>query len=224
MEGRYDRNMPALTPEECAALREKRVCVVGCGGLGGYIIELLARIGVGALNVVDSDVFEASNLNRQLLCEEESIGKKKADAAALRVARINSDIKVSAFPERFTKASAGRLLDGCDLAVDALDSISSRLDLADACAGAQIYLVHGAISAFFAQVSVVAPGSGALSKLYPHGAANPPTGGNLGFVASLCASLQAAEAVKLLCGRPSELLGKLLFIDLRTMEFMKIEL
>jgi molybdopterin/thiamine biosynthesis adenylyltransferase len=216
--------MPALSPEECAALWEKHVCVVGCGGLGGHIIELLARVGVGTLTVVDGDVFEASNLNRQILCEEGHIGKKKAETAALRVSKINSAVTVITAAELFTKKSAHRLLDGCDLAIDALDNIESRLVLSDACTDAGIFLIHGAISGFYAQVSVIAPNSGTLSKLYPPHTSKLPMKGNLGFVASMCASVQAAEAVKLLCGRPSALPDKLMLMDFKTMEFSKIDI
>ena len=224
MDTRYSRNAPALTPEECAALGEKAVCVVGCGGLGGYVIELLARAGVGALTVVDSDVFERSNLNRQLLCEEGLIGKSKAEAAARRVDKINSSVKVSAAPELFTRESAGRLLHGCELAIDAMDNIGGRRILAGACADAGIYLVHGAISGFFAQAAVIAPGAGTFDKIYPPQIKNAPARGNLGFVASICASVQSAEAVKLLCGRQSALLGKLLLMDIRAMEFTTIDI
>ena len=80
---RYNRNMMALSPEECAALAGKRVAVVGCGGLGGSVIEALARIGVGFLRVIDGDVFEESNLNRQLLCTEAALGRPKAEVAAM---------------------------------------------------------------------------------------------------------------------------------------------
>jgi len=221
--GRYARNMPALSPDECASLRRKRVCVVGCGGLGGYVIELLARAGIGALNVVDGDVFEASNLNRQLLSDTLSIGESKAAAAARRVALVNPDVDVSVFAELFTFENSSRLLEGCDLAIDALDNIDSRFVLAEACTKAGIFLVHGAISGFFAQVTVIAPGDDTFNKLYPSRAARPPLRGNLGFVASMCASAQAAEAVKLLCGRPPALLGKLLLMDLNTFEFTDIK-
>jgi len=224
MDDRYSRNVPALSPEECASLRDKHVCVIGCGGLGGYIIELLARVGVGALTVVDGDVFDVSNLNRQLLSDESSIGQNKAEVAARRVSEINSGVVVTVAAELFTRESAARLLKGCDLAVDGLDNAETRLILEESCKEAGIYLVHGAISGFFAQSAVVAPGAGTLEKLYPHGAARAPTGGNLGFVASLCASVQAAEAVKLLCGRESALSDKLLLMDLRTMEFTLIDI
>ena len=224
MQGRYDRNMPALSPEECAVLREKRVCVVGCGGLGGYVIEILARVGVGALTVVDGDVFDATNLNRQLLSEEALLGVKKAEAAAARVGRINSDVSVTAVPDFFTEENGRRLLDGCDLVVDALDSASSRRLLGRVCAEAGLTIVHGAISGWHGQVTVVPPGDRVYDRLYPPRAAGAPKKGNPAFTPAVCASLQAAEAVKLLIGGKPALAGKLLLIDLRTMEFLKIDI
>ena len=85
MNPRYERNIPALSEAECEILQRKRVLVVGCGGLGGHLIDMLARIGVGALRVVDGDVFEPSNLNRQLLSEVPLLGVSKARAAAARI-------------------------------------------------------------------------------------------------------------------------------------------
>lgn len=224
LDGRYDRNMPALSPEECAVLRQKHVCVVGCGGLGGYVIELLARVGVGALTVIDGDVFEASNLNRQLLSDETLLGTKKAEAAAARVKKINSDVAVTPAAEFFTEENGLRLIEGCDLVVDALDNPDSRRVLANACAEKDLHIVHGAISGWHGQVTVIAPGSGVFEKLYPPRTAGAPKKGNPSFTPAVCASLQAAEAIKLLIGRPSSLIGKLLLMDLRTMEFMKIDI
>ncbi len=216
--------MPALTEAECAVLRNTHVCVVGCGGLGGYIIELLARAGVGALTAVDGDVFDATNLNRQLLCDETVLGVNKAKVAASRVFRVNSDVSVTAVQEFLTAENAPDILEGCDLAVDALDSAQSRRVLAAACAGKSLRLVHGAISGWCAQVTVIEPGSGIFDKLYPPRASNAPKKGNLSFMAAVCASVQACEAVKLLTGRPSPLLGKLLLMDLKTMNFTEIDI
>lgn len=224
MDGRYDRNMPALSPEECAALREKRVCVVGCGGLGGYIIEILARIGIGALTVIDGDVFDVTNLNRQLLSEESLLGRSKAEAAAARVARINSDVSVTAVTEFFSVENGLRLLEGCDLVVDALDTVSARHVLAETCAKNGLTIVHGAISGWHGQVTVVPPGSDVFNTLYPLRANDAPKKGNPPFTPAVCASLQATEAVKLLIGKPTPLTGKLLLIDLRTMELIKIDI
>lgn len=224
MEGRYNRNMPALSPEECAVLRQKHVGVIGCGGLGGYIIEILARIGVGALTVIDGDVFEPSNLNRQLLSDETLIGTKKAEAAAARVLRINADVSVTAITEFFTAENGKRLLEGCELVIDALDSTKARHVMADVCAELGLTIIHGAISGWHGQVTVVPPGSGVFDRLYPPRTADAPKKGNPPFTPAICASLQAAEAVKLLIGRPPALLNKLLLIDLRTMDFQKIDI
>ena len=224
MEGRYNRNMPALSPEECLALRQKRVCVVGCGGLGGYVIEILARAGVGALTVIDGDVFEVTNLNRQLLSEEALLGTNKTEAAAARVRKINSDVSVTAVPEFFGKENGRRLLEGCDLVVDALDNAGARHLLAHICAVLDLTIIHGAISGWHGQLTVVPPGSDVFDKLYPARASEAPKKGNPPFTPAACAALQAAEAVKLLIGRPSHLIGQLLLMDLMTMELIKIDM
>jgi molybdopterin/thiamine biosynthesis adenylyltransferase len=184
----------------------------------------LARAGVGALTAVDGDVFDATNFNRQLLSEEALLGAKKAEAAAARVRRINSDVAVTEVPEFFTEETGARILEGCDLVVDALDSAESRCLLGGVCASAGLTIVHGAISGWHGQVTVIPPGSGVFEKLYPPRAADAPKKGNPAFTPAVCAAIQAAEAVKLLVGRPSALEGKLLLLDLRTMEFMKIDI
>ena len=96
MEPRYERNIPAVSPEEQETLSGKRVLVAGCGGLGGYIIEYLVRMGVGELTVADGDVFEPSNLNRQLLSGSDTLGRGKAAAAAARARNVNPSVKVTA--------------------------------------------------------------------------------------------------------------------------------
>ena len=96
MDPRYARNVPALSEAECELLRRKRVLVVGCGGLGGHLIDMLARMGIGSLRVVDGDAFEPSNLNRQLLSEVSLLGVGKAQTAAERVRRVNPNVAVHA--------------------------------------------------------------------------------------------------------------------------------
>lgn len=212
-EERYRRNLGALDETECARLREAAVFVAGCGGLGGYVLECLARIGVGRLKFCDGDVFDAGNLNRQLLCEEQSIGKSKAMAAKARLSRINSSIAAEAADAFLTRDNACSLLEGCQIAVDALDNIPSRRILADACARHGIPLVHAAVSGWRAQVTVIPPGGRAFDFLYPEGAVAPETG-IAAFTPALAASIQAAETVKALLGREPGLSGKLLLIDL----------
>ena len=133
MDGRYARNIPALTKSECEALRQKRILVVGCGGLGGHMIDQLARIGVGFLRVVDGDVFEASNLNRQLLSAVPLLGVSKVKAAADHIARVNPDVTVEVVQTFLTEGNAAEILAGCEIVMDALDNIPSRRILAAAC-------------------------------------------------------------------------------------------
>ena len=218
MEERYCRNIPAISAEEQAILGEKHVLVAGCGGLGGYLIEHLARLGVGRLTVVDGDVFEASNLNRQMLSAPALLGRGKAEAAKERVALINPGVAVTAVADYLDEENADRLLAGCDLALDALDSAPARLLLAEACARQGVYLVHGAVQGWSVQASVVPPGSGLLHRLYAD--AQPAKRKTvLPFTAAFCASVQASEAVKCLCARPSALENRLLLGDLQHMDW-----
>ena len=126
MDPRYARNIPALSETECESLWQKRILVVGCGGLGGHIIDQLARIGVGFLRVVDGDVFEESNLNRQLLSRIPLLGVSKARAAADHVSRINPDMTVEAVEVFMTRQKVHALIEGCDIVLDALDNIPTK--------------------------------------------------------------------------------------------------
>ena len=110
MEERYIRNLGALTEQECAKLRTKTVFVAGCGGLGGYLIEMLLRLGVGAIRAADGDVFEASNLNRQLLSSTRNLGRSKAEAAQDRAAEVNPDVCFTAIPAFLTEENALELM------------------------------------------------------------------------------------------------------------------
>lgn len=220
---RYLKNLSILSPEEQAALAEKRVCIVGCGGLGGYAAEFLARLGVGFLRVVDGDCFEVSNLNRQLFSQEALIGTSKASAAKERLSQINSRVKVEAVEEFLRGENALSLLGGCHLAIDALDSVPARKLLASACGQAGIPLIHGAVEGWQAQVAVLLPGSGLFDLLYPEGN-EFKAAGTASFVPAFAASVEAAEAVKLLLGRESTLAGRLLTADLFHGDIQTIDL
>ena len=221
IEGRYSRNLGALTQNELDSLRSKSACVIGCGGLGGYVIELLARIGIGTLTVVDGDSFVLSNLNRQLLSTEALIGKGKAEAAFERVHEINSEVSINPVPMYLTEENADSILEGHDLVIDALDNISSRRILAESCGKLGIPLVHGAISGWCAQITVIASNSGVFDRIYPAETAVKRTS-SLSFTPALCASIQVAEAVKILIGRGSSLQSRLLIVDLLTQEYSTV--
>ena len=223
MDARFLRNFPALTPEEQQRLWERHVCVIGCGGLGGYMIEHLARIGVGRLTIVDGDRFEASNLNRQLLCTQPLLGASKVEAAADRIKSIHPEIKVDPVAAFFTEETAGSILKGCDLVMDGLDNPGSRLILETHCERLEIPIVHGAIRGWIAQVAVCPPGSGMLHRLY-NGAEPPANKSSLSFTAAVCAAIQCAEATKLLCNREASLSGRLLIADLLSLKTDFVEL
>ena len=220
MEDRYARNIPALTEAECLALRTKRVLVAGCGGLGGHIIDQLARIGVGQLRVVDGDVFEPSNLNRQLLSSVPVLGISKAGAATEHIARVNPETEVDAVEDFLTEENVHSLITGCDVVLDALDNIPSRKILASACSEAGIPYVYGAISGWVAQAAVSMPGDDLVQKLYPEGTVLRDKS-VLSFTPALCASMQVSLCVKLLTGRPVEN-GKIYYFDLLNQEFETI--
>lgn len=222
MEPRYLRNIPALSEAECQLLQQKRVAVVGCGGLGGHIIELLCRIGVGYLRVIDPDIFEETNFNRQLLLEQSLLGTSKAQAAKLRAQRINPQITVEPVVATLAADNALDLIADCDLVLDALDGISARRTLAAASSQANIPYVYGAISGWVAQAAVSMPGDELLDALYLSSTAIHDKS-VLSFTPALCASIQTALAVKLLVHRPVES-GVLYYVDLLHQEFEAIPL
>ena len=157
---RYSRNLPALSRQEQELLHKKRVLVAGCGGLGGYITENLLRLGIGHITAVDGDSFDVSNLNRQLLATEATIGKSKAEAAKERAALVNPSVEFMAIGKYITPENAADTIAGHNIVIDALDSVSARLLLEDACAQADIPLIHGAVCGWCCQYGVSMPGTG----------------------------------------------------------------
>ena len=201
MELRHIRNIPALSEKECALLRQKTVAVVGCGGLGGYLVEQLARLGIGNIRCVDGDVFEESNLNRQLLCTRALLGVGKASAAAERIRAIDPEIRVQTFPVYLDEANVRFLIAGCDAVLDGLDNVPARKILAKACAEEKIPYIYGAVSGWTAQAALCMPADGLMEKLYPEDV-QTENKSVLSFTPALCASVQTALCIKWLTGRP----------------------
>ena len=220
MEERYIRNLGALTEKECTLLHTKTVFVAGCGGLGGYLIEMLLRLGVGTIRAADGDTFEASNMNRQLLSSPSSLGQPKAEAAAARAALVNPDVRFVPIPEFVTEENAAELIRGSDAVLDALDNIGVRRILARACAKENIPLIHGAICGWSAQAAVVMPGDDLIDRIYPEGA-RLGSKTSLSFTPPFCAAMQVALCTRLLAGRPVEA-GRLTMADLLDMEMENI--
>ncbi|MEA4923097.1 MAG: HesA/MoeB/ThiF family protein [Eubacteriaceae bacterium] len=223
---RYDRNRTVITEEDNNKLKAMTACVVGCGGLGGHIIELIARVGVGHIICVDGDVFEASNLNRQLLSTEENIGMSKAAAAAERIAAVNSETEVTALKTFFDADNGREILKGCDIVFDALDNIESRRLLAELASGQGIPLIHGAVAGWYGQVTVVYPGDDTFRQLFPEDINKGAEVelGNPSFTPAAVAAIEAAEGIKVLLGKGEILRGRLLTVDLLTQEHEIVEL
>ena len=221
--GRYERNriFSVAEQEELAA---KKVAVIGCGGLGGYVIEILARAGVGHIVCCDGDYFSESNLNRQLFSTEKNIGDFKAEAASARIAEINSEVKVTIFNELLSGINYDEILTGCDAVVDALDSVKGKLMLQRMCKNLDIPMVHGAIDGWFGQVTTIYPGNDTLSLIYQECNEVSQEEGNPSFTPAVIAGIQASETLKVLLRYEDVLMRKMLFVDLFNNDVQKVEL
>lgn len=224
---RYQRNREAMTVSDQLTLFQSSVAVVGCGGLGGYVVEELARLGVGRIVVIDPDVFEEHNLNRQLFSSTANLGCAKVLAAAARIKEINPAVTLVPIQAALSPGNGAELLCGCRVAVDALDTIQVRLELAEVCAALDIPLVHGAIAGWYGHVATNFPGDNTLQAIYRSwkaGKGVEQTLGNPSFTPALVASLEVAEVCKLLIGRGVPLRGRQLMIDLFSMETHAIDI
>lgn len=222
MEDRLIRNLGALSEADCAALRERKVLIAGCGGLGGYLAEYLLRLGVGEVAAADFDRFGPENFNRQLLCTVRTLGRLKVEAAALRAAEIAPDAAFSGHVCRLGEENLDGLLRGCDLAFDALDNAPARRALKAACDRAGVPCVFGGVSGWTAQAALSLPGDGMAELLFPEGY-EAENRGVLAFTPALGAAMQAALGLRRLCGLPAET-GRLYSFDLREMDFASLRL
>lgn len=212
----------SLNASERELLRHSRVAVVGCGGTGCYAVEHLIRLGVGHIKVIDGDVFNASNLNRQLYCTRKTLGGKKVHEAALRASDISDEVEVIEVDAYLTPANAQELICGSELVIDALDSLEARRTLQEACKKLGIPLIFGAIGPWRVQVGIIPPDS---TFLYDTLIDPTPDGERvLSFVPATCAAIEVSEAVKLLCGEDAPLDGRLVDIDLLSGETIQIKL
>jgi molybdopterin-synthase adenylyltransferase len=222
---RYQRNRQCISTGQQLQLFRSRVAVIGCGGLGGYVIEELARLGVGEIIAIDPDVFVEHNLNRQLFASPGSLGCIKVEAAQKRVEEINPAVTLIPLGQALTKSNGRNMLESAHLAVDALDSVAARLDLAEVCEELAIPLVHGAIGGWYGQVTTQFPGERSLQVLFASredGQGAEKQLGNPSFTPAVVASLQVAEVCKILLGVGSLLRNRKLTIDLLNMEIEEI--
>jgi len=216
---RYLRNIGTIGPDGQTKLLQSTVAVVGAGGLGGTIIELLARQGVGRIIIIDNDRFAEQNLNRQLMSTEKNLGKYKTLVAAKRVAQINSAVTVTTFLEKLTRENARRLLKGASVVADGLDNVPSRFAVEIACRSLGIPLVHGTIAGFCGQLTTIFPEDAGLCCIYGASDRFPEQGielkvGNPSATPAIVAAWQVQEIVKIITGIGKPLRNSLLLLDM----------
>lgn len=229
---RYRRHLsiPEVGEEGQARLLKAKVVLLGAGGLGSPAALYLAAAGVGTLGIVDSDVVDASNLQRQVLHTFARVGLPKTESAAAAIAALNPDVKVVPFQERLDRNNVVRILEPFDLVIDGGDNFPTRYLLNDACVLLKKPNVHGSIYRFEGQVTTFLPGKGPCYRcLYPQ--PPPPElapscaeAGVLGVLPGLVGLWQATEALKLILGIGESLAGRLLTLDALTNEFRTLRL
>lgn len=225
---RYRRNLGTVGWKGQISLLEATVAVVGAGGLGGWVIEGLARMGVGHLIIIDGDRFEENNLNRQLGCTEEGLGRLKAESLRERVAKVNGSVDVTAHATWLDENNAQDLLAGAQVVVDALDTLPARFTLEKAAFALGIPMIHGAIGGYTGQIMTILPGDAGLRGLYGDGAI-PERGietqlGNPAATPMMISAWQIQEVVKVLLGEGSLLRGRLLVMDAESGDVTEIQL
>ena len=230
---RYSRHimLPEVGERGQEKLLKSRVLLLGAGGLGSPAALYLAAAGVGTIGLIDADVVDMSNLQRQILHGTSTVGMYKVESGAKRINDINPDVKVIPFNERLTSENIDRIFDqGWDVIVDGLDNFPTRYLVNDASIWKNIPVVHGSIFRFDGQVTTFKPKAGPCYRcLYPepppaHLAPSCSEAGVLGVLPGIVGVIQATEAVKLLLGQGEPLVGRLLMYESLRMQFRTMKL
>lgn len=229
---RYSRQimLPQVDIVGQQAFLDSHVVIVGVGGLGSPAAMYLAAAGVGSLTLVDDDVVELSNLQRQLAHAESDLGKSKADSAAATLRGINSEVEVQVVNRRVGAAELGQLVSTADVVLDATDNFDTRFAINRACLAAGVPLVSGAAIRLEGQVAVFdsrLSTSPCYECLYKGGEGGDLTcadNGVLAPVVGIVGAMQALEALKLIAGFGEPLIGRLLLLDASTLQWREMQL
>ncbi|MEC7524433.1 MAG: molybdopterin-synthase adenylyltransferase MoeB [Myxococcota bacterium] len=230
---RYSRHLllPEVGEKGQERLLSARVLLLGAGGLGSPAALYLAAAGVGTLGVIDNDVVDASNLQRQVLHGTSTVGVPKVESGAERLKDLNPDVNVIPFEERLTSENVDRIFDqGWDVIVDGLDNFPTRYLVNDASVWKDIPVVHGSIFRFDGQVTTFWPKQGPCYRcLYPepppaHLAPSCAEAGVLGILPGVIGTIQATEAIKIILGQGEPLVGRLLTYESLKMQFRTLKL
>lgn len=233
-----DRQKGIISKNDQVKLLNSQVTVIGCGGIGGATTEMLARMGFGKLRIVDKDVFEISNINRQLMSSLESVGKPKTQVTMERLESINPSVEVEVFNEELTDKNVLKILKGSQIVVDALDNLLTRIIISRCTDKLDIPFIHGAIHGTMGQITVFnssTPNYEELFKLPSQGkeltpeiieqVSNlskevPPV---IGPVPNIVGCLQAFEVVKIITGKGSPMMApRVLMFDLMKEESFSV--
>jgi len=229
---RYSRHiiLPEVGVDGQEKLLSSRVLIAGMGGLGSPAALYLAAAGIGTFGLVDFDVVELSNLQRQVIHTTEDLGKPKVKSAEETIKAINPDATVHQYRQRIASETIADIITDYDLVLDGTDNFPTRFLLNDACLLTGKILVYGAVLRFDGQVSVFAPNQGPCYRCFipempPPGAVpSCQQGGILGVLPGVIGILQATEAIKLLIGVGEPLIGRLLLFDALSMEINEVKL
>ena len=216
---RYKKNIGFLSEANQYQLLNSKVVIIGAGGLGGTVFEILARYGIGAITIIDFDSFDKTNLNRQILSCKKTLGRNKALAASDRGKEINPEISVNAINKRIDDNNSSELISGHDLICDCLGNIRDRFIVERAAKRLSIPMIHAAMAGTVGQITTIFPNDAGLKAIYGDEAEAPTSGDEktLGTPPSsvmAIASFQAHEAISVLTKAQESLRGILLRIDL----------
>ena len=206
-------------------LRAAKVCVVGVGGLGNPITTRLVAMGIGKIRIIDRDVIELSNLHRQTMFDETDVGQVKVEVAAKKLQKLNPDVQIESLPISINDYTALDAVEGCDLVIDALDSVNARYALNKACVEKNIPFVTGAAVGVSGQAFTILPGKTACySCMFPAlDEDSMPTCSIEGVhpsILSIIGGIEVAEAVKIIIGKTPSLADKILHVDLENLDFV----
>ncbi|MEA2097063.1 MAG: HesA/MoeB/ThiF family protein [Candidatus Cloacimonadota bacterium] len=226
MKDRFFANKGSFSNKELEKIYNTRVAVIGCGGLGGYIIQELVQFGIRELVIVDADKFELTNLNRQLYCNENNLGLLKVAQAKKNAEKVNSAVMITAYDKKFDAENGLEILKDCDIVIDGVDSIQTRFVIVALASQINIPYVCCSVAGFYGQITSIFPKDNTLAKLYDK---NTDTGiekktGNFSFSVAAIASIGVSQVIKIIINRGNVLQHHVLLVDILSNEFKIISL
>jgi adenylyltransferase/sulfurtransferase len=229
---RYSRHIivPEIGGQGQKRINQAKVLVIGAGGLGSPVALYLAAAGVGQLGIVDNDVVDLTNLQRQIIHTTKDVGRPKTESAQEKLVALNPDIKVKAYQQLLSSDNVMDLINDYDIIVDGTDNFPSRFLINDACVLANKPLVHGAILRFDGQVFTIIPGKTACYRCIfeqpppPGSVPSCSQAGVLGAIAGMVGTIQAAEVIKLIIDKGTSLTGRMLVLDALDMRFREVKI